>query len=125
MCGQHFLVGECLPSLPAHLLFLFRDTAQAPHPCWLSLRWRWLLLTRQRAPLQIGQTPLHLAAFDGKEGVIKALLEAGADPAAKDKVRGQRDGGSGRAEGRKGGGRYAGRGRWLVLAGRCRDAGGS
>ena len=90
MRGQHLLFGECVVSLPAHVLFLFRDTAQASHPCLLSLRRRWQLLTKQRAPLQEEQTPLHRAAYTGKEGAIKALLEAGADREAKDKVSGER-----------------------------------
>ena len=67
-----------------------QDTKQASHPCVLSLRWRWLLLTRQRAPLQNGDTPVHLAALKGMEGAIGALLEAGADREAKNTVNGQR-----------------------------------
>ena len=63
-----------------------RDTRQASHPCVLSLRWLWLLLTRQRAPLQDGHTPLHLAAWGGEEKAMKVLLEAGADRKAKDNV---------------------------------------
>ena len=77
------------------------------------------MLTRQRAPLQFGWTPLHRAAAVGGEGAIGALLEAGADPVAKDEVSGEREGGSGRAEGREGEDRYTGSGRWLGLAGRC------
>ena len=66
------------------------DTKQASRPCFLSLRWGWLLLTRQRAPLQDGDTPLHDAALNGKEGAIKVLLEAGADRGAKNNVSGER-----------------------------------
>lgn len=77
------------------------------------------MLTRQRASLQGGSTPLHFAAMVGQEGAIGALLEAGADREAKNIVSGEREGGSGRAEGREGEGRYAGRGRWLGLPGRC------
>ena len=95
MCGQHLWVGECVLSPPAHVFFLFRDTAQAPRPCLLSLRWVWLLLTRQRAPLQDGRTPLHCAAFHGRPGAVGVLLEAGADREAEDKVRGEREGQSG------------------------------
>ena len=55
------------------------------------MRWLWQLLTRQRAPLQDGCTPLHLAARWGKEGAIGALLEAGADREAKNNVSGERE----------------------------------
>ena len=48
------------------------------------------MLTRQRAPLQDGKTPLHLAAYNGEEGGIKVLLEAGAGRAATDNVSGER-----------------------------------
>ena len=67
-----------------------RDTTQASHPCLRSLRWRWQSLTRQRAPLQNGETPLHRAAYMGREGAIGVLLEAGADREAKDNVSGER-----------------------------------
>ena len=44
-------------------------------------------LTRRRAP-QKGRTPLHVAASGlGREAVMKALLVAGADVDASDKVR--------------------------------------
>ena len=72
-----------------------RDIAQAPHSCLLSLLWRWLSLTRQRAPLQDGATPLHLAAEGGEEGAMGVLLEAGADREAKNNVSGDRGGESG------------------------------
>ena len=39
---------------------------------------------------QHGKTPLHLAADDGSEAVVVALLVAGADKDAKDEVRGGR-----------------------------------
>ena len=82
-----------------------RDTTEASPPCFLALRWRWQLLTRQRAPLQNGETPLHCAAEEGKEGAIGVLLAAGADLQAKNEVRGVREGesgdGSGEGEGRK------------------------
>ena len=90
MRGQHLLFGECVVSLPARVLFLFRDTAQASHPCLLSLRWRCQLLTRQRAPLQSGGTPLHRAAAGDEKGAIKALVEAGVEREAKDNVSGER-----------------------------------
>ena len=77
------------------------------------------MLTRQRAPQQREWTPLHCAAAGGKEGAIGVLLEAGADREAKNFVSGEREGGGGRAEGREVEGKYAGRGRWLGLAGRC------
>ena len=82
-----------------------RDTKQAPHLCLLSLRWLWQSLTRQRAPLQNGQTPLHLAANakKGGEEVIGLLLEAGADREAKDNVSGDRGGGRGGGSGERGG----------------------
>ena len=48
------------------------------------------MLTRQRAPLQDGQTPLHEAAYAGKEGAIGVLLAAGADRQAKNNVSGDR-----------------------------------
>jgi len=35
---------------------------------------------------QDGRTPLHRAAYYNREGMVKALLEAGADKNAKDKV---------------------------------------
>ena len=69
-----------------------RDTIQASHPCLRFLRWLWLLLTRQRAPLQDGWTPLHFAAYAGYEGEIGLLLAAGADREAKSDVSGDRDG---------------------------------
>ena len=61
------------------------------------------MLTRQRAPLQIGETPLHFAAKRGMEGAIGVLLAAGADLQAKNEVRGVREGesGDGSGEGRK------------------------
>ena len=46
------------------------------------------MLTRQRAPLQAGSTPLHQAVIMGKEGAIGVLLAAGADRQAKDNVSG-------------------------------------
>ena len=39
---------------------------------------------------QCGQTPLHLAVDKGREAVVGALLKAGADKDAKDKVSGGR-----------------------------------
>ena len=47
------------------------------------------MLTRQRASLQKGSTPRHLAAGMGQEGAIGAMLEAGADREAKDNVSGE------------------------------------
>ena len=76
------------------------DTTQASHTCLLSLRGRWLLLTRQRALLQDGETPLHSAAAAGHEGAIGVLLEAGADLQAKDNVSGDREGESGDGSGK-------------------------
>ena len=49
------------------------------------------MLTRQRAPLQEGYTPLHIAACAGAEGAIGVLLEAGADRQAKNDVSGDRE----------------------------------
>jgi ankyrin repeat protein len=48
------------------------------------------LLTRQRAPMQDGNTALHATAAAGKEGAMQVLLDAGANQEAKDKVRGER-----------------------------------
>ena len=42
--------------------------------------------------LQIKNTPLILAARDGKPGCLKLLLEAGANLAANDEVRGAETG---------------------------------
>ena len=75
--------------LDSNMLFL--DTPQAPHSCLRSLRWRGLSLTRQRAPLQDGETPLHGAARACELGAIGVLLAAGADRQAKDKVSGDRE----------------------------------
>ena len=58
------------------------------------------MLTRQRAPLQDGDTPLHRAAFRGHEGAIGVLLEAGADREAKKNVSGVREGESGDGSGK-------------------------
>ena len=69
-----------------------RDTPQALHPCFHSSRWLWQLLTRQRASLQDGWTPLHGAASAGDEGAIGLLLAAGADRQAKNNVSGDRRG---------------------------------
>jgi len=44
----------------------------------------------RRAPLQDGDTALHLGAMMGEENAIKVLLEAGAETEATDKVRGGR-----------------------------------
>ena len=95
----------------------FRDTTQASHPCLRSLRWRWQLLTRQRAPLQYGFTPLHWAARLGSEGAIGVLLAAGADRQAKDNVSGDMQGESGEGS-EEGGGQEETRveGRGLGLA---------
>ena len=57
------------------------------------------MLTRQRAPLQNGETPLHFAAERGQEGAIGVLLAAGADLQAKNEVRGVRVGESGDGSG--------------------------
>ena len=69
-----------------------QDTTQASHTCLLSLRGRWLLLTRQRALLQDGETPLHSAASMGHEGAVGVLLAAGADREAKCNVSEEREG---------------------------------
>ena len=41
---------------------------------------------------QHGQTPLFVAAWEGKEAVAQVLLDAGANTEAKDKVRAKRGG---------------------------------
>ena len=43
------------------------------------------MLTRVRAP-QFGKTPLHRAAWNGKEAAARVLLQAGADVNATDNV---------------------------------------
>jgi hypothetical protein len=52
------------------------------------------VLTRGGAP-QDGDTPLHLAAMYGYPEVVRALVEAGADITAKNKVSERRGGGFG------------------------------
>jgi hypothetical protein len=51
---------------------------------------RMVVLTMHRAPMQDGSTALHVAAENGEETAMQALLEAGADHAATDKVRAER-----------------------------------
>ena len=89
------LVRARSPRLVGHVTdssVFSRDITQASHQSLLSLRWRWLSLTRQRAPLQDGATPLHGAAYRGHEEAIGVLLAVGADQEAKDNVSGDRDG---------------------------------
>ena len=51
-------------------------------------------LTRGCAP-QNGRTPLHAAAYQGHDAVVRVLVEVGADVTAKDKVSERRVGGDG------------------------------
>ena len=51
-------------------------------------------MTRGCAP-QDGHTPLHAAAFMGRDAVVRVLVEEGADVTAKNKVRERRVGGDG------------------------------
>jgi hypothetical protein len=69
---------------------------------------RMVVLTMHRAPMQDGSTALHVAAENGEETAMQALLEAGADHAATDKVRAERGRESG---GLRGGGAEAGTGK--------------
>ena len=55
--------------------------------------WR-RVLTRGGAP-QLEYTPLHKAAYNGHPELVRALVEAGADVTAKDKVSERRVGGEG------------------------------
>ena len=52
------------------------------------MRCRNQVLTRGHAP-QNGRMPLHIAAHEGLPKLVKQLLEAGADIAAKDTVSGR------------------------------------
>ena len=61
------------------------------------------------SPGQNGETPLHLAAHQGQNAAIKALVAAGAHVQAKDKVK--TDGSIGRIGRRKGRGRAGRMGR--------------
>lgn len=77
------------------------------------------MLTRQRSPVQAGDTPLHCAASKGRQGAMQVLLQAGAKQNVKNKVSGGRHRESIGLTGVRGGGRHAGRGRGLGLVGRC------
>ena len=52
------------------------------------------VLTRGCAP-QSGRTPLHTAAYQGHDAVVRVLVEVGADVTVKDKVSERRVGGDG------------------------------
>ena len=59
-----------------------RDTARASHWCLISLRWGWLLLTRERSPLQHGRTALDIVGVNGPKGAARVLRNAGREAAA-------------------------------------------
>lgn len=77
------------------------------------------MLTRLRAPLQLGNTPLHVAASNGHDGMVKELLEKGANHSAKAKVSGERERASGVLRGGGSSGIHTGIGRGEGLAERC------
>lgn len=71
---------------------LFRVQSQAPggsalRSCRLLSRMLTLCFPTLRGASQLGQTPLHMAAFKGHLAVTEALLADGADTEAKDNVR--------------------------------------
>ncbi|MFD3166577.1 ankyrin repeat domain-containing protein [Herpetosiphon sp. NSE202] len=76
--GQSSSVSAILAAQPALATTSFKpskpataDAAMPSHP-------------EQYANARLGQTPLHLAAWNGEQRLVKQLLELGADPNARD-----------------------------------------